>query len=541
MFTKTIDTDSIVMSFLDISTIAYMKQINKYFYEWTKKIPEISCTNMYPLTKSLLETENFIENSIDRIYSRLFDGICTSVSKRETDTYIILLKCYARYRYPIDIIKEMVERIDNIACLYETNFFSDICGYTTYENIKWFMTKGFRPHQNIVSTLVKNHRNEILESLLAENEISISFADVYECIVHNNLEAFRIFLNIGVPIDTIYFDTAVECYNTEFIDFFMDNDFPLSHYALNGIGRTGNTVLLYKILKRLDMSNIPDDLSVLEYAAERGDKEMILLLLEKKLKKKNTVTAYAAKYCARINDIRFMKWLLDMGFGKHEDAYEYAIEYENTHVLNWLLRNKFPIPKGIFQKILCNVSSAKMLNWLLENNFDIEDKNLDKTITRDYNSHCVYYNLIKHQNIDILVWLKENKIPYDENCVLNWMCESYVNKYSNPKTINTIKWLIMNSYTIPCSAFFFCVCIENFDLVDILIKYNAPYHKKIILFLAKNKRYVMLKYLLRKNISYDEETYNYLIESEIPEIKNLVYPNKMTEQIIFSDKSKNLQ
>ncbi len=524
MFTETIDTDYIVLSFLDISTIAYLKQINKYCYEWIKGIPEISCSNMYPLTKSLLETPNFIDNNIYNITSNNFSEIDNH--KKNTEINATLLRIYAKYKYPIDSIKNIVDNI-NTTTFVGDNFIPNICKYCTPEDLEWFLNKGFIVNIRSILKLIKYHLNDVIELLFTNNKLftnnsfSISYTEIEQCLKYNNVDALKILIRGELFKHTVYLDLAAEYNNIEIFDILVENGFPLTQHIFNGIGKSGNMTLLYRMLNVIDISNISNDLLVLEYAAERGDQYMISILLDKGFPKKNIVTAYAAAYCSKNNDINFMKWLLDRGFKKHEDAYEHAIKYENINVLNWLLQNQFPKSTKIFWNAVAS-SSVKILDWLLVNNFKIENVDVNIITTWNNSSRYVFDNLIKNQNIDVLIWLNNNNIPYNKNSILDWICGLHINKYPNPNIINIIKWLVANDHESSELTFFFGVCIENYDLIDILIQYQVPYHIKTILYFAKNKRYAVVKYLLEKNIKYDKETYDYLIQTQNSEIINLI-------------------
>lgn len=519
MFTKTVDTDNVVLSFLDISTIAYLKQINKYCYGWIKEKPEISCSNMYPLTKSLFQTTNFIDNNINNIKLNNFEDMEAPEKSSSIDS--TLLQFYAKYKYPIDTIKRMVEKVGDVNSV-KCKLITHICKYGTYDDIEWFQKKGFVVNSHIISILVKHQRNDVIELLLANDEnMATSYAEIEECYKYNNLEALKLLINVGIFKHSVYLDLATEYNNIEIVDLLLENGFPLSQYVLNGIGESGNMILLNRMLSILDLSNIQEDLMVLEKAAERGDKNMISILLDRGFPKKSIVTAHAAAYCAKMNDTRFMEWLLDRGFKKHENAYEYAMVYENMNTLNWLLKNAFPKSTKTFWRAVAS-SSVKVLNWLLENDFKVEDVDANMIGVWNYSSRHIFDNLMKRQNIDILAWLSSNNIPYDKNNILEWICKLYINKYPNPNIVNIVKCLLENNHPASELVFYFGTCIENYELIDVMIEHQIPYHIKTILHLAKNERYALVKYLLEKNIMYDEETREHLLQINNPEIEKLV-------------------
>ncbi len=96
--TNTIDTDLIVLSYVEPFILAYMKTINSDFY---KSIKDILDSNKFKLIKALINTPHFLENNFDYINiikSCLFNScIKNELNLNELKWLFHIKKCYPNY------------------------------------------------------------------------------------------------------------------------------------------------------------------------------------------------------------------------------------------------------------------------------------------------------------------------------------------------------------------------------------------------------------------------------------------------------------
>jgi hypothetical protein len=102
------------------------------------------------------------------------------------------------------------------------------------------------------------------------------------------------------------------------------------------------------------------------------------------------------------------------------------------------------------------------------------------------------------ENINNLLWLKENKCPYSKETI------AYA---FNTNNIKAIKWFIKNKYNYDHSIFKFPILNESRKFLELFKKHNCPYDKKVFAFAAEHGKIKVMKWLKENNYEYDNDVF----------------------------------
>ena len=120
-FTNLLDTDLIILTYIDSSYLAYIKTTNKYIYSTITQYFPNKCE--LPLTKELICTHNFVKNNFNNF-----------VKKEKW----LLNKCI-EYGFDLDGIKWLISK--GCKPTYETFAYAAKNG--NLENMKWMLQNNF--------------------------------------------------------------------------------------------------------------------------------------------------------------------------------------------------------------------------------------------------------------------------------------------------------------------------------------------------------------------------------------------------------------
>lgn len=530
MLTGTYDTDNIMFSYLDVSTIAYIKNINKYYYKWISKMPNIVCSNIYPLTKSLLETNNFLETNEKNIIFHDARHLLKSTDQCDiiSSRTAMLLRIYAKFCFETDIIKKYY--YDN-NCKPCDKIFKYISGYGTTHDLEWLKTNNFSVDQLCCINAIENFKNDNLiwlhNNYPSDNNLHLKYESCIKC---NNIEALQFLIKNSNQKDSLPITYAAMYGNLEAFNILLNNNFPIMYDIYESIAKNGNIDIFNKILNILNDANTNENIHyknismATAFAAERGDTNMITTLINNNFPKHKLTIAHGIVYCAKNNDTSLLEWLLKIGFEKNSDAYVSAVECDNIFILEWLLKNEFPRSLGIFWRAI-EMSNINILEWLITNKFPIDSYTLSQALSlKKTRYEYILDALVQKQDLRLLEFIKKNNI-YGSEYILYYLPRIYINKYPNEKIIQIIKWLIINGYESSNTLFYFGICIENIELLDLMIQYKVPYDSNIILYLLKNDRINIVKYLINKKMNYDSEVLNYIVKLQKKDLLTIAYKN----------------
>lgn len=142
---------------------------------------------------------------------------------------------------------------------------------------------------------------------------------------------------------------------------------------------------------------------------------------------------------------------------------KYAALYGNFTNLKWLYFNGSILYHNVFEYAAKNTKSniIEILSWLKEKKCP-------------YRSETLYYNYM-HINIDILRWLNNNVIPFDD-----FECNyKLVDFYINDTSFDIIKYLDKNNGIFTKDMYVYAIMLNDFDLIKWLNKNNCPFDENI--------------------------------------------------------------
>lgn len=536
------DTDDIMISYLDISTIAYcIRSLNKYYYEYTNDIVQITNCKMYPVTKYLFETEGFLEKQFDNI-------ICgKSIRNHKQKSKKMILRMCAKYHLNIDIIKWLR---NTQKCPMSHKLFYHICEYESADTLNWLKSTGHIAHEydrdfNICKCsehIAKNKNIDTFKWIYNRNMYCIR---KYAChknfhccgrylVEHNNIGAINIIVDDNPQIVGYIIECAVGLNNMDIVSMLLEKGFcTTSSKIYEMIAKTGNRIILEKILsggikineKSCNNYYHKNYSMATAYAAERGDIEMIEILLKNGFPKHDTTFIHATIYCCKNNDTYLLKYLIENKFKMCGDAYTKAAEHRNLYVLNWLLKNNFPKSVDQLMRII-QFGDTEIISWMVSNEF-LKSRGsyyLGKYFT--YASDVVR-GALKNRNANFLRWLSENNIPYDKENIFRYVMDIYCDKYLDEDARNIIKWFAENKCDIDDRLPYYIIRIGNLDLLDYMINKNISINSDIIRYAIDIRRFDMAKHLIQKKIKCDNDTSISIALSQNKDLILVAHENKV--------------
>ena len=204
-FTNLLDTDMIVLSYIEPSYLAHIKTTNKYFYSTIAHY----FSNKYELliTKDLICAHNFVKNNFNNF-----------VEKEKW----LLNKC-------IDYVLDL-------------------------EDIKWLISKGLKPTYEAFTYAAKNGNLENMKWMLQNNFPKDIWTFAY-AIINGNLENMKWMLHNNFPKDEETFARAAENGNLENMKWMLQNDFPKNEWTFKYAIKNGN----FENMKWMIQNNFPYD------------------------------------------------------------------------------------------------------------------------------------------------------------------------------------------------------------------------------------------------------------------------------------------
>ncbi len=174
IITNTIDTDLIVLSYIEPSILTYMKTINSNFYNLIK---DILNNDKFKLTKALINTPHFLEY--------YFDNLCNDKQN--------LLNICIKYELNLDVLKWLYY---TKKCKPDYLTFSYAAQNGNLDILKWMFENNFPKDRRTFARAAKNGNFDILKWMLENNfpkdEIIFSFAagngnlDILKWMLENN-------------------------------------------------------------------------------------------------------------------------------------------------------------------------------------------------------------------------------------------------------------------------------------------------------------------------------------------------------------------
>ncbi len=180
--TNTIDTDLIVLSYIEPSILAFMKTINLDFYNLINNILDM---NKFKLTKTLINTPHFLKNNLDNI--------------KINNTQLL-----------------------TICVKYELNL----------DGLKWlYYIKECEPNEWTFAYAALNGNSDILkwmfENNFPKNEITFAYAAE-----NGNFEILKWMLENNFPKDEWTFKYAAKNGNLDILKWMFDNNFPKDEWTI---------------------------------------------------------------------------------------------------------------------------------------------------------------------------------------------------------------------------------------------------------------------------------------------------------------------
>ena len=531
MLTGSYDIDGVVISFLDISTIMYnIKLINKYCHDIALSYQGSLHTNLFPITKSLLETEGFLDDQYDNMIYNVPD--CSISDTKKCSGWMVLKLC-TLYRLDINIIKRIIidKKIIGDIC-NEDAIFDQLCDYCDPADLQWMKEKGFVGYINSYLYAIKYHKNSNLKWLIDNNIKCDVNKSLKYAIEYNNMEALRILVDIcniphsptknDVENKNIFLNDINDTNNTSFrkkivgyaiihnnidaLDLLVNNNFPVDMViAYISIAKTGNREMMhilqtvYGLEKSYCYFSTPavygiQQSDVFSYAAERGDKKMIEMFMEIGFFDKSDACTYGAIYCAKNKNTSFLLWLVNKGFWRYSRAF-WKVLKNNTnciYIMKWLMKNNFGGHEAEAVVASFKYSDLHTINWIYHNICFCNNEHYAPLI-------IMSDTLAERLDLGILIWIENNNINYDRHELLDKIVSNYMNKYSEKNVIEIIEWLVdREKNNCGENVFYYAMYTGNIRLIDILIQHKVPYNREIIHIMENTGRSKYTTYLLDK-------------------------------------------
>ncbi len=255
IITNTIDTDLIVLSYVEPSILAYMKTINSNLYNLIKDI-NINNNNKFKLTKALINTQHFLENNFDNIL----------IHKTE------ILNICVQNKLNLDELKWLyyIKK-----CNPDNYTFENAAQNGNSDILKWMFDNNFPKNEDTFANAAKNGNLDILKWMLNNNFPKDEYT--FACAAENDdLYILKWMLENNFPKDEDTFKYAARNGNLDILKWMLENNFPKDEYTFAYAAINGNLDILKWVLK----NNFPKDEQVFEYASENGDFNILKWMLE---------------------------------------------------------------------------------------------------------------------------------------------------------------------------------------------------------------------------------------------------------------------
>ncbi len=270
IITNTIDTDLIVLSYVEPSILAYMKTINSNLYNLIKDI-NINNNNKFKLTKALINTQHFLENNFDNIL----------IHKTE------ILNICVQNKLNLDELKWLyyIKK-----CNPDNYTFENAAQNGNSDILKWMFDNNFPKNEDTFANAAKN----------------------------GNLDILKWMLNNNFPKDEYTFAHAAQNGNFDILKWMLENNFPKNKYTFACAAENDD---LY-ILKWMLENNFPKDECTFEFAALNGNLDILKWMLKNNFPKNEWTFTYAV----RNGNLDILKWMLHNKFPYYDNDYDRYIK-----------------------------------------------------------------------------------------------------------------------------------------------------------------------------------------------------------------------
>ena len=203
-FTNLLDTDLVILTYIDSSYLAYIKTINKYIHSTITQYFPNKCE--LPITKELICTHNFIRQNFNN-----FIGNKTW----------LLNKC-AEYGLDLEGIKWLIIQ----GCKPTCKAFAYAAKNGNLENMKWMLLNDFPKDIMIFAYAAENGNLDNMKWMLQNNFPKND--ETFACAAENgNLDNMKWMLQNKFPKD-IAFQYAAFSGNLENMKWMLQNNFPIN-------------------------------------------------------------------------------------------------------------------------------------------------------------------------------------------------------------------------------------------------------------------------------------------------------------------------
>ena len=215
-FTNLLDTDLVILTYIDASYLAYIKTINKYIYSTVTQYFPNKCE--LSITKDLICTPYFVKNNFNNF-----------VKKEKW----LLNKCI-EYGFDLEGIKWLISK----GCKPNNDTFAYAVRNGNLENMKWMLQNNFPKDRWTFARAAQNGNLEnmkwMLQSDFSKDKWTFAFAAD-----NGNLENMKWMLQNNFPKNMSTFEFAAKNGNLENMKWMLHNDFPKDTWtfacaALNG-------------------------------------------------------------------------------------------------------------------------------------------------------------------------------------------------------------------------------------------------------------------------------------------------------------------
>lgn len=561
MLSNTYDTDIHILSFLDISTVAYIKPVCKYIYDIICDMDDIKCTKLFNLTKSLMETNEFLESQYNNI-----------IMVNDYNSHYDRRKYIAKY-----ILKNHIN-FNKIKWLYGNNLkelsnckdiFKYAVGYASLEDLKWIIEikkmygveiSGY--YDNYCVEATKYNRFEILKWLTELNFNKIAGAYI-GAIQHQNFDMLEYLLLNNYCANLDIMEAAVNSGNLNILKWIYNNKFPKSSNVCIMAIKNNNPDIIQWMFNNIffETKKEPHTYSVndsLYYAILNGNIE----IAEKLLEYGHSMDIYHYRAAVINGSVHILNWMYDKGFHSYDSTskknnrlpnldcglYSCAIKNNNFHVLYWLIDRNFSKDTDVFSEAI-KKRNFELLDWLVKCNFE---KKFD-----------VYNTAVKIGDITVLDWLVKNNFPKERNEIggffhmkvvgnsipvynmgdeifefrieiFEWLIQNgfiinkyifydivvqYNKTYSNHKRVELVKWMVNNKNMFYINGvnnyiyFIYAMNLENINLMKMMLHHNFSIPSNAIYIMLKKNNIEIVKWMIHNKFIFCDEAVNYIINN----------------------------
>ncbi len=236
--TNTIDTDLIVLSYIEPSILTYIKTVNSDFYDLVKNI--LDNNKFVKLTKALINTPRFLENYFDHF----------NIDKTD------LLNICVKHELNLDGLKWLHHikkcepnkktfssaalngNLDTLKWMLDNNFPKDVWTFAyaaekgNFHILKWMFENNFPKDEQTFAIIALNGNFDILKWMFdnhfPKNEKTFIFATY-----NGNLDILKWMFDNNFPKDEYAITCAIKIGKLDILKWMFHNNFPYSNSDLD--------------------------------------------------------------------------------------------------------------------------------------------------------------------------------------------------------------------------------------------------------------------------------------------------------------------